>query len=282
MSRALLAVAFLLFPISSSAQLDEDSGSVPKVGSKVKIVDFSNEPVELAVPNIPASEYKDIPSQSQLGKLRFDDGTERQLTPEDLRWMALMVHAEAASRPTGSDGRWMIWSIAQRIYWRGRNESFETLVPLYSQPINTSWTLTGANCKDHPDKGKEEKVELVDGKKKRIYNPCAKHRLEKRDKYLTLKWDELSPMARMYAVLFATARLDNPHPGIIGWLAPNVWSPGGGEGKKKVSDFDDNVYYVSTKKRKIGGKERSTDTWTGAEVLVIAPDGKSSGIAKNL
>jgi hypothetical protein len=205
------------------------------------------------------------------GKLVFDDGTEIQIKQDDLLWGARLINGETWGNVKDGDAAAMLWSIAQRIYWRGHKETIASLSPLYSQPINAKWARDGAGCKDHPLKDKPAE--------KGVKNPCSKEKLDKRDELRTVAWDKLSAKARDAVADFAACKLDNPLPGAIGWLAPSEYGDAVDGGAKELARFNDNVYYGSTKARSIGGKKRVTTDWTGSEVKVVCAGGTTSGVA---
>ena len=206
-----------------------------------------------------------------LGQLVFDDGTTIPLTQNDLLWGARLINGETWGHPKGRDGAAMLWTIAQRSYWRGRKETLAKLIPLYSQPINEKWARDGSGCKDHPLKDEPTK--------KGVKNPCSKEKLNMRDKLRTISWEKMSKEARAAATDFANCKLDNPLPGSIGWLATSIYGDGVDGGAKLIEDFNDNSYYASIKARTIGGKKRTTTDWDGTEVKVVCGD-KTSGVAK--
>ena len=226
----------------------------------------------LALPSFAAA--ADPVPGAKLGSLVFDDGTTIALTQDDLLWSARLINGETWGNPKGLDGAAMLWSIAQRSFWRGRKESMATLSPLYSQPINKAWSRDGAKCDDAAYKDLKDKPTA-----KGVKNPCSKEKLDKRDELRSVKWDKMSQGARDAALDFAQCKLDNPLPGSVGWLATNEFGSSVDGGAKKLDDFNDNTYYASTQARSIGGKKRTTDAWTGTEVKVVCDAGKTSGVA---
>jgi hypothetical protein len=128
----------------------------------------------------------DVPSGSELGKIKSKDGWQYQITPEDVLWLARSVECEGGNRVA------TMWTYAQRLASR-RGSSLAALVRGHSQPVNPIWaSMTGSGCVAHPDR-------------------CTAAQLARRAECASKAWDSLTDHAQVLE--FAQAGIPDPVPG---------------------------------------------------------------------
>ena len=269
MSKLLLAAAALLLSSPLFAQLNENSGNVPPVGTKT--IDFTGDG-ETITTGKPADGVTK-PSDADLLSLRcwkrnaageaVEIAKARKISADDVEWLAKAIHGETGGKPKEDDAQAMLWTLGQRLcFAKGfRDWSITKMVQNYSQPVNERWTRHGPECGGYSD----AQVKAFDSGHK-----CAAHRFPKRDKYRNLVWKDIAALARQQSVLWAQGKLQNPVPGSVGWFATGTWDKGEAKGynasswEKRVKAFEiqQNVFYYSS------AKNSDTQKWTGNETTV--------------
>ena len=215
----------------------------------------------------------EVPSADRLGKVCYPGGHEKAITPEAVVWMAKMVHGETRGGPSRDDAEWMLWSLVQRSgIWSFRTWDWQKFVQAYSQPVNPKWTRTGKYCKKY----------WAEGYTGKIADACSKKRVDLRDQYIAMSWDDTHVTARKAAIELATGSLANPAPGSVGWFDPGTWrsrEKNGSNAKSHmvlVDTVDGNSYFAM---------DQNPDTrgWTADTVTVVGPNetcpGKGSASA---
>ncbi|MCB9754589.1 MAG: hypothetical protein H6713_32030 [Myxococcales bacterium] len=196
-----------------------------------------------------------LPAAEELGRICFDDGGELQLTPDDVLWMAKMVHGETRGRPSREDASHMLWALAGRRYTRKRlRESMAALAQAYSQPISPRWLRDGDKCDSEAERERKR--------------GCQEHRLRLRAEYRAMAWQDIDKLARATTLVWAQGNLPNPQPGIVGWYEPGTWrgiDTRTHYERPTLHDYvDGNAYYFRT-------HGVDTRAWTATTVTVVGP-----------
>lgn len=208
-----------------------------------------------------AAEEVPAPTADQLGQICYADGSQRRLTPKDALWLARMIHGETRGRPSQADAEAMLWSIAQRSFiWAFPKWELSELAWAYSQPISPAWRREGVKCAKY----------YAPGFTGTIAEECSEKRVQLREEYGRIAWDDISVVARRAVLDFAAGTLANPVPGAVGWFAPGQWRKQDASGsnakthKVKLAEIDGNVYFELSAKP-------DTRDWTTAAVTVAGP-----------
>jgi len=165
--------------------------------------------------------------------LAHPDGRILTITPESREWMARMVDAETWGNATTADVDHMVWALLnRRSLWKFWGWDWKRYISAYSQPINPIWRMDGSRCRQYYPNG-----QLSDGSELPKSHACSPHRVAKREENATKPMSEISPMVIQRVNDILDGRIDNPIPGVVGWIAQAVWDRGESSGRNRRNNM---------------------------------------------
>lgn len=202
------------------------------------------------------------PTEDELGYICFRDGTEKRIDPTGAIWLAKMIHGETRGNPTQEDADAMLWALVQRMgIWNFKSWSLRRMVQAYSQPVNPIWTRTGRKCRRYYEPDFEGEIP----------DRCSETRVNLRERYIAMDWDDVDETARQAVLDFAAGRIDNHIVGAVGWFAPGTWRSRERNGS---NDEDNMVFHAEIDGNVYFAMDRNPDTtaWDETEVMVVEAD----------
>jgi len=136
-------------------------------------------------------------------------GSSIPITDDDALWLGRAITGEVSPRRDQRARAAVAWALAQNLMLVGRRSantppryrSFTRLIRAYCQPVNPNWaTLDSPGCRRSP-------------------RNCQPYHLERRARYRSMTWEELSPDVRQVVTDFRAGTLANPVPGLVDWHA---------------------------------------------------------------
>jgi hypothetical protein len=214
---------------------------------------------------------RELPPREAIGALVFDDGTRKQLTQEDLLWVARAIHGETGGGANEEQAAAMFWALAQRMRWSPtfRHWTMSRLAQAFSQPINPIWLAEGSKCRGS------------------TYWGCSEKRTARRVVYRGLRWEQISPAARRVVVAFAQGRVDNHFVGLVNWFDRELWEKDGQDERFEPGNASRCQTGKATRSRlklrgdaylavRCPGHRLDSWDWKGDEVVAVGPDGTRS------
>lgn len=143
----------------------------------------------------------------QLGTITWPGG-EYTLTPNDLLWAARAAAHEG-------DHEAVLWCWTNRwVSWgHARFDTLAEMIRAHSQPVNPIWQRGGRCCPEANEDCTSPCFESEGNPTgESQYCPCSQVSLDRRERAVTLSWEQIASSLRDKVMKWATARLTDPVP----------------------------------------------------------------------